>query len=85
VNNITTPSPEPPESVGRAYFNLRQASDYTGQSEVTLRRAMRDRRLAYLRPNEGRGPNGSTGRVYFLLRDLVRYMERNRIAAVGES
>jgi excisionase family DNA binding protein len=73
------PSTLPIEHVGHAYLTIPECAEIARCSECTIRRAIRSRRLA------SRQPSGRGGQVLVRRDELIRYLDANRIAAVGEN
>lgn len=65
-------------SLAKALLTLTEAEQATGISSWTLRRDISARRLACIR----RG--GRRGKILLSVADLEDYLERYRIAAIGE-
>lgn len=62
----------------KEFLTLAEAAEISRRSIVTLRRAITARRLAALKPG------GKYGKTFVRPVDLTRYMESNRIVAIGE-
>lgn len=67
------------ESTGKAYLSLNEAAAIVQLSTVTLRRAIKAKRLAVCKPN------GKFGKSLIRRLDLIQYVEGARRAAVGEN
>jgi excisionase family DNA binding protein len=67
------------ESTGKAYLSIYEAAAIARLSAVTLRRAIKSKRLAVCKPN------GKFGKILIRPADLVQYVEGSRRIAVGES
>ncbi|MFZ3377357.1 MAG: helix-turn-helix domain-containing protein [Chthoniobacterales bacterium] len=63
---------------GKAFLTLDEAADVARCSACTIRRAIAARRLACVKPG------GRYGRTLIKATDLMSYLERSRIAAIGE-
>lgn len=64
--------------IGKAYLTVNEAADIARCHPATIRRAIAARRLAVCKPN------GKYGRSLIKTADLMAWLERSRIAAVGE-
>ena len=62
----------------RPFHTIKQAADFLGCSVATIRRAVQSRRLA------AHKPMGRAGMVLIKHEDLIAWLERSRVAAVGE-
>jgi excisionase family DNA binding protein len=63
---------------GRAFLTVDEAADIARCHPATIRRAISARRLAVCKPN------GKHGRSLIRTVDLMSWLDRSRIAAVGE-
>jgi excisionase family DNA binding protein len=62
----------------KAYVTIKEAADFCRCSQATIRRAIARRALAVYKLN------GKHGRTLIRVTDLMAWLERSRIAAVGE-
>jgi excisionase family DNA binding protein len=63
---------------GKAYLSIYEAATIVQLSVVTLRRAIKARRLAVCKPN------GKFGKILIRPQDLTQYVEGNRHMAISE-
>lgn len=63
---------------GKAYLTVNDAASVVRCSPDTIRRAIYSRRLACVKPS------GRHGRTLIRTQDLDAWLERSRIAAIGE-
>jgi excisionase family DNA binding protein len=63
---------------GKAYVTIDEAADFARCHPATIRRAIARRALAVCKPN------GKHGRSLIRTIDLMAWLERSRIAAIGE-
>ena len=66
------------DTTGKHLVTLAEAADLVHVSTVTLRRAVRDKKLAHYRPG------GSGGKILIKVSDLESFMGRSRRSAIGE-
>jgi len=64
--------------IGKPFLTLDEAANLTRCSVCTVRRAISARRLAVIRPS------GRCGRTLIRAEDLLAWLERSRVAAIGE-
>src|SRR5438552_2320344 len=64
--------------IGKAYVTINEAADFARCHPATIRRAISRRALAVCKPN------GKHGRTLIRVTDLMAWLERSRIAAIGE-
>lgn len=64
---------------GKVYLTIREAAVIARCSTDTIRRAIYSRRLACVKPS------GRHGRTLIRAQDLHAWLERSRVAAIGES
>ncbi len=65
-------------TTGKHLVTLAEAADLTHLSTVTLRRAVRGKKLAHYRPG------GACGKILIKVGDLEAFMGRSRRSAIGE-
>ena len=63
---------------GKVYLTLEEAADIVRCHPVTIRRAVTRRALAVCKPN------GKKGRSLIRTVDLETWLDRSRVAAIGE-
>jgi Helix-turn-helix domain len=74
----TTDEDDDSSIVGKAYVTIDESADFARCHPATIRRAISRRALAVCKPN------GKHGRSLIRTVDLMNWLDRSRIAAVGE-
>lgn len=59
--------------VGKAFYNVKEAAEYTGLSRQLIYKAVRNKEIAYSQPS---GKGGSS-KLFFKRSDLDAYLSRN--------
>lgn len=59
--------------VGKAFYNVKEAAEYTGLSRQLIYKAVRNKEIAYSQPS---GKGGSS-KLFFKRSDLDAYISRN--------
>jgi hypothetical protein len=75
---LTTYEDDGGSIIGKAVLTIPEVADFCRCSEATVRRAIAARRLAVCKPN------GKHGRSLVRTIDMMSWLERSRIAAIGE-
>lgn len=70
---LTNEVKELASKVGKAFFNVKEAAEYTGVSRQLINKAVRNREIAYSQPS---GKGGSS-KLFFKRSDLDAYLSRN--------